>query len=70
MFDNSATAEALFGTQSLRIDEKWLFDLEQIVYFFVKGQPVDPDGVELDTVLSMINVFEKFREDKMISERL
>lgn len=46
MFDNSATAEALFGTQSLRIDEKWLFDLEQIVYFFVKGQAVDPDAVE------------------------
>ena len=65
MFGNSATAEALFGIQSLRLDEKWLFDLEQVVYFFVKGQEVDLDALDANSVAAMLNVFENFRDEKL-----
>ena len=70
MFENSATAEALFGAQSLRIDEKWLSELSQVVYFFIEGQSINLDSFTMETKNSMLNVFDKFKDERLNIEKI
>ena len=65
MFDNSAAAEALFGTQSLKLDERWLSELASVVNFLIKGERLNFNSLSEDTKASLLNVFEKFKEDKL-----
>ena len=65
MFENSAAAEAIFGTQSLKLDEKWLSELASVVNFLIKGECLNFNSLSEDTKNSLLNVFEKFKEDKL-----